>query len=89
MSEKKRTISLSFSRQQIEQIDQLARDQRMKTGENVTRSQVARELLDASLGQQQQTAPPLSPASNPTPRGGRGGERSEAAAGGIQDGQEG
>lgn len=85
MSEKKRTISVSFNQQQIEQIDKMARDERVQTGENVTRSQIARRLIDAALGRQQ----PLSPAGQTTPAGGRGGERSEAAAGGFQDGQEG
>lgn len=89
MSEKKRTISLSFSQQQIDQIDKIAREQRMKTGENVTRSQVARRLIDAALEQHGGADTPLPPAGQSPPAGGRGGERSDAYAGGIQDGQEG
>lgn len=85
MSEKKRTISVSFTQQQIDQIDKMARDQRVKTGENVTRSQIARSLIDAALGRQQ----PPSPAGQPTPGGGRTAERSDGGAGGFQDGQEG
>lgn len=89
MTSKKRTISLSVSQQQIDQIDRMARDQRVQTGENVTRSQVARRLIDTALGQQPQAAAPPPPAGETTPVGGRGGERSAAATGGVQHGQEG
>lgn len=91
MSEKK-TISVSFEKSQIEQIDKIARDQRMKTGENVTRSQIVRHIVDAALsnqGQQRSPTPPSFPAGDITPNGGRTDERSDGRTGGIQQRQEG
>lgn len=87
---KKQTISVSFEKSQIEQIDKIARDQRMKTGDNVTRSQIVRHIVDAALGSQGQhrsPTPPPSPASQSTPVGGRTAERSDGGAGGIEQRQ--
>jgi hypothetical protein len=92
MSEKtKRTISVSFDKYQIEQIDKIARDERVQTRENVTRSQIVRRIVDDALGakgQQSGSTPPLFPASVNTPVGGRTAERSEGGAGGIEQRQE-
>ena len=79
----KRTVSISFDKAQIEQLDSIASQHRRKTGENMTRSEVVRALLDDALNQDTTS----SPACIDTPEGGRGGERSDAAAGGIQQGQ--
>ena len=76
----KRTISVSFEKNQIEQIDKIARYERVQTGENVTRSQIVRRIVDAALsGQGQHSGPttPPSPASTNTPAGGRTAERSD------------
>lgn len=91
MAEKtKQTISVSFDKSQIEQIDKIAREERVQSGENVTRSQIVRRIVDAALDSQSQhggpTTPP-SPASTSTPNGGRTAERSDGGAGGIQQRQ--
>lgn len=78
--QKKRSVSVSLDQAQIDQIDALARQERIQTGENVTRSEVVRRIVDASLEQQ----PTLSPAGSNTPAGGRSSERSDAAAGGVE-----
>lgn len=91
MSEKtKKTVSISFDQLQIEKLDAMASNYRRQTGHNMTRSEVVRQLVEKALGQQQASiTQPSSPASTPTPSGGRTVERSEGGTGGIQQGQEG
>jgi metal-responsive CopG/Arc/MetJ family transcriptional regulator len=91
MNEKtKRTVSISFDQSQIDLLDNMASQHRRETGENMTRSEVVRDLVQTALSQRQaSSASSLSPASLNTPIGGRSGERSDAAAGGIEHGQEG
>lgn len=91
MSEKtKRTISISFDQSQIARLDEIAKNHRKETGENVTRSEVVREIVDSVLNPQEATSspnPPPSPAGFSTPEGGRTDERSDGGAGGVQHGQ--
>lgn len=94
MAEKtKQTISVSFDKsqiEQIEQIDKIAREERVQSGENVTRSQIVRRIVDAALGSQSHyagTTPPPSPASTNTPEGGRTAERSDGGAGALSNGR--
>lgn len=78
MAKTKSTVSISLEQSQIAHIDRLARHERMSTGENVTRSQVVRRIVDGALASvSQQTGP------TPTPAAGRGGfgERSDARPG--------
>ncbi|RCV86035.1 hypothetical protein [Vreelandella rituensis] len=86
----KRTISVSLEQSQIEMIDAVARQERVSTGENVTRSQVVRWIVDAAMNEQGKHGGPTpapSPASINTPAGGRTAERSDGGAGGIQQRQ--
>ncbi len=91
MSEKtKRTVSISFDQSQIAQLDEIARNHRKETGENVTRSEVVRQIVDKVLNGGQAASSAIttpSPASPTTPVGGRTAERSDGGAGGIQQRQ--
>lgn len=85
MPDKRKSISISFDPSLLDAIDHIARQQRIKTGENVTRSGVVRAIVNRALRTDAVPNSPLSPASRPTPEGGRPGERSDAGAGGVTE----
>lgn len=85
MAKTKSTISISLEKSQIAHIDRLARQERIHTGENVTRSQIVRRIVDGALASDSQHIGPT-----PTPPTGTGGfgERSDARPGETHQWQE-